>query len=111
VEHTAVTAIIFLPASFALDSLFARQCMEHVSRRGYKLLTIVQQWPVVEQLLRDGRAQVVVFASQDHWSDDWSPRVEFVGEDTVDLVRLGRSRPRNDRRAGDDRSRRPRIAH
>jgi len=103
----AVNAIIYLPIGIALDSVYSRQCMQHVVRRGYELLTIVQQWSAVEQLLKAGRAQVVVFASRDHWSDDFSPRIEFVGEDTVDLVRIGRSRPRNERRTGDDRSRRP----
>lgn len=111
--HTVLYAIIYLPAGVALDSIYARQCMEHVTRHGYELRSIVQSWPAVEQLLCDGSAQVVVFASQEHCDPNRTPRIEFVGDETQDIVRLGRARPRNELRSetGDDRHRRPRLAH
>lgn len=79
-------AIIFLPTSVDLDSTLAAHCLEHIGRRGYRLLTIARDWPVVEQLLRGGSAQVVVFARKSHIDPDWAPRFEVVGEDTRDDV-------------------------
>lgn len=92
----AQAAIIFLPTSVDLDSTLAAHCLEHIARRGYRLLTVARDWPIVEQLLRAGSAQVVVFARRSHVDPDWAPRFEFVGEDTRDDV-AGRRRPRNER--------------
>jgi hypothetical protein len=110
-ENPMITAILFVPAGVALDSIYVREGMEHLARHGYNLLTFASDWAVVLQLIALGRADVVVFARKEHRDPDWTPRVEYVGEETQEIIRLGRSRPRNQRsEEGDGRNRRPRIA-
>lgn len=106
------SAILFVPQGIALDSIYVREGMEHIARHGYELLTLANDWNVVLQLMGLGRVEVVVFARKEHRHPDWTPRVEYVGEETQELVRLGRHRPRNDgpSKTGDGRHRRPRLA-
>lgn len=109
---TIVNAIILLPASVAIDGAYARQCVTHIERRGYELVGILNDWATALVMLRSNEAEVVVFARQEHFEPDWSPRIEFVGADTRELVRTGHTRPRNERRTNSDdsRNRRPRPA-
>ena len=110
--HEIVNAIIYLPRHISLDSMFAMQALAHIERRGYQLHSVVHRWCDAIRLTRTGAASVVVFARAEHYEPDFQPRIEFVGEDTIDLTRHGAVRPRSDRReAGDSRSRRPRITN
>lgn len=102
-------AIIYLPAHAEPDSIFARLCLAHIERHGYHLISIVREWGAALGMIRSRSASVIVFARPEHFEPDFEPRVEFVGEETTDLVRLGTTRPRNERHSeGDSRSRRPR---
>jgi hypothetical protein len=111
-ESPLTRAILFVPQGIALDSIYVREGMEHIARHGYELVTLVHDWDVVLQLMGLRRVDVVVFARKEHRDPDWKPRVEYVGEETQDLVRLGRHRPRNEgpSNTGDGRHRRPRLA-
>lgn len=109
---TIVNAIILLPATAAIDSAYARQCLAHVERRGYEIVGILHDWATALVMLRSNEAEVVVFARQEHFEPDWTPRIEFVGADTRDLVKHGHVRARTERHANtdDSRNRRPRPA-
>lgn len=108
--HEIINAIIYLPRHIPLDSMFARQALAHIERRGYQLYSIVHEWGDALRLTRDGSASVVVFARAEHFEPDFDPRIEFVGEETQDLTRIGKVQPRTER-TGDSRSRRPRITN
>lgn len=111
--QSIINAIIYLPKHISLDSMFARQALAHIERRGYQLYSVVHEWRDALRLTRAGTASVIVFARPEHFEPDFNPRVEFVGEETTDLVRLGVTKPRNERQseAGDSRSRRPRFTN
>ena len=104
-------AIIYLPRHATTDGSFAKLCLAHIERHGYRLISVVREWRAALGMVRSGSATVIVFARPEHFEPDFEPRVEFVGEETTDLVRLGATRPRNERQAGDPRSRRPRITN
>lgn len=106
--HEIVNAIIYLPRHIPVDSMFARQALAHIERRGYQLYSVVHDWRDALRLTRTGVASVVVFARAEHFEPDFEPRVEFVGEDTQNLARAGAAQARHGR-TGDSRSRRPRI--
>lgn len=110
--HQIINAVIYLPPAVALDSMWARQCLAHIERRGYHLLSVVSVWADALTMTRGGQAQVIVFARQDHLTEDFCPRIEFVGDETVDLCQFGTVQPRGAKpgEAGDVRSRRPRPA-
>lgn len=103
-----INAIIYLPRHIQLDSLLALQALMHIERRGYQLHSIVHEWHVALHLTRSGAVSVIVFARPEHFEPCFSPRIEFVGEETQDLTRIGAVRPCGER-TGDGRSRRPRI--
>lgn len=100
-------AIIFLPDEEPLDGKFSRQCVTHIERRGYRLLTILRDWATVMQVLRNREAHVVVVAREEHLDPVRQPRVEFVGEETVRLSSTRVARALMPRDGG--RHRRPRI--
>lgn len=102
-----INAIIMLPVGAAIDGLYARQCIRHVEKHGYRLAGILlHDWSSALTMLRSEEAEVIVMARAEHFDPDWTPRVEFVGPDTRDLSRY--AKPRNEG-TGDSRSRRPRI--
>jgi len=103
-----IHAIIYLPPIVAMDGQLAAHCLEHIARRGYRLVTVARDWALVDQLIRKNLAEVVVFAKQSHIDPDWLPRIEVVGEDTRDLC-ASRKRPRNDAPKAAERTRRPRL--
>lgn len=110
--HEIVNAIIYLPHDIPLDSPLAQQALAHIERRGYQLYSIVHQWCDALRLTRSGAATVIVFARPEHFEPTFTPRIEFVGEDTQNLVRHGATRDRNERReGGGGRHRRPRITN
>lgn len=103
-------AIMLLPAGVAVDSVYAMHCLMHIERRGYELVGIVHDWPTAVAQVRADEAEVVVFAREEHFEPDWTPRVEFVGEETRDLPLFDAiSKPRNERAepGGEGRHRRP----
>jgi len=70
------------------------RCVEHIDQYGYQLVSIViddsdgQQWPSVQALIDDGRAEIVVVADQGHPPPNRLPRIEVAGEEpTVNLRR------------------------
>lgn len=94
--HDATAAVIYLPPALTLDSKFAQQCIAHLTRRGYELLTIAREWELVARLLQLGRAQVVIVARRSHINPEWTPRIEVVSEEPED--ESSKQRPRNDGR-------------
>lgn len=105
---TIVNALIMLPVGAAIDGVYARQCLRHIERRGYELAGIVHDWSTALTKLRADEAEVVVFARLEHFEPDWTPRIEYVGDETRDLAKPVRP-PRNEG-PGDGRHRRPRPA-
>jgi len=105
---TKIKAIMLLPVGAAIDGIRAQICLIHSERRGYKLIGTVFDWAAALSMLRAKEAEVVVLADPDDFKPDWTPRVEYAGDETQDLVRYGRIRHRNDPpNAGDSRNRRP----
>lgn len=87
---TIIKAIILLPVGAAIDGSFARQCLAHIERRGYRLAGVLTDWAAALTMTRSREAEVVVIAQRDHFESDWTPRIEFVGADTRELLRNGR---------------------
>ena len=107
---TATHAIMMLPDGVTIDSTYARHCLLHIERRGYELVGIVHDWDTAKAQMRDDKAEVVVFAREEHFGSDWTPRVEFVGEETRDIPSFDSiNKPRNERPqpGGEGRNRRP----
>ena len=103
-----IHAIMVLPAGAAIDGTRARLCLTHIERRGYQLVGIVHDWATALIKVNRHEAEVVVFAHPEDFQPDWTPRIEYTGDETQDLVRYGRIRHRNDPpNAGDSRNRRP----
>jgi hypothetical protein len=94
-----ICAVIFLPPGAPIDGPFARQCLEHIAREGYRLLTVAWEWQVAWSLLRSGDAQIIVVARGEHMDPCRVPRFEVAGHhpaaDRPALVR------RNQRQAAD----------
>lgn len=109
--HQVINAIIFLPVHVGMASPLAQQALAHIERRGYELYGVVHEWADALRLTRTGAASVIVFARPEHFEPDFDPRIEFVGETTIDLTRHGAARLRSERRTGDPRSRRPRATN
>lgn len=107
--HDPIHAAIYLPPDVAMDGQLTGHCLEHITRRSYRLVTVARDIKIVEQLIRLNAVQVVVFARQSHIDPSWLPRMEVVGEETRDLC-AGRA-PRNDApRVAEGRARqRPRL--
>lgn len=106
-----VKALIYLPDHISATGILAQQARTHIENRGYRLLGFVHTWPEALALVRTRFASVIVFARAEHFEATFEPRIEFVGENTIDLTRYGvpSTRPRNERHSeGDSRSRRPR---
>ena len=107
---TLIHAIMMLPVGVSVDSTYARHCLLHIERHGYELVGIVHDWDTAVAQMRANEADVVVFAREEHFGSDWTPRVEFVGEETRDLPNFDAiHKPRNERPqpGGDGRHRRP----
>jgi len=106
-----VKALIYLPEHISATGILAQQARAHIEFRGYRLLGFVHTWPEALNLVRTRFASVIVFARAEHFEPTFEPRIEFVGENTIDLTQFGApARPRNERHSetGDSRSRRPR---
>jgi len=105
-----VKALIYLPQHISATSILAQQARAHIEYRGYRLLGFVHSWEDTLSLLRARTATVIVFARAEHFEASFEPRIEFVGEDTINLMERGAPRkPRNERHSeGDSRNRRPR---
>jgi hypothetical protein len=102
-----VNAVILLPVGAAIDGIRARLGLLHGERRGYKLVGIVHDWETALIKTRAKEAQVVIIPDPADFDPNWTPRVEYVGDETQELARYGRIRNRNDGPGGDSRSRRP----
>jgi hypothetical protein len=103
-------AIMLLPTGFGVDSTYARHCLLHIERRGYELAGIVHDWDTAIAQVRADEAEVVVLAREEHFDPGWTPRIEYVGEETRDLPSFDSIRkPRNERAepGGEGRNRRP----
>ncbi|WP_328465570.1 hypothetical protein OHA21_43930 [Actinoplanes sp. NBC_00393] len=61
-----IQAIIFIPPNLVLDGAYSNQCTAYIARRGYELVAVYRKWEDVEQVLKNGRAQVVIFADLSH---------------------------------------------
>jgi hypothetical protein len=59
-------ALIFIPPDQRLDSADTAQSVQHARRRDYRLVAVLQEWRLVEQLLSADAVQVVVFAHNQH---------------------------------------------
>lgn len=81
-------AIAFLPAG-PLDPVFINQCIAHCNHRGYTFAGLARDWPTALKMVRNGLANVIVFARQEHQDPTWEPRVEVCGETTQALFRHG----------------------
>jgi hypothetical protein len=102
-----IHAVIYLPPAITMDAQLTAHCLEHITRRGYRLVTVARDWPLIDRLSRLDLAQVVVFARHSHIDPTWLPRMEVVGEDTRDLC-AGRA-PRNSAPRAAEQTRRPRL--
>jgi hypothetical protein len=105
-----INAIILLPVGAAIDGAFARQCITHIERRGYRLAAVLTDWASALTMTRSKQAEVVVIAQREHFEADWTPRIEFVGSDTRELIRNGRISARIEQSSDaddDPRNRRP----
>lgn len=102
-----IKSIILLPVGAAIDSTRAQLCLAHIERRGYQLVGIVHDWVAALATVRANEAQVVVFADPDDFQPDWTPRIEYCGDETQDLVRYGKIFNRNESPSADLRRRRP----
>lgn len=98
---------MLLPVGAAIDSTRAKLCLIHAERHGYKLVGLVHDWADALIKTRACEAEVVVLARAEDFQPDWTPRIEICGEETQDLVRYGRIRPRNESPSADPRRRRP----
>ncbi|GGN40605.1 hypothetical protein FHR83_006999 [Actinoplanes campanulatus] len=78
-----IAAVIFIPPSISLDSIYATQCVEYALQRGYRLTAIIREWSVVEHYLCSGSAMVVVVARHEH----------LAGEQLVEVVDSGPCAP------------------
>lgn len=107
--HSNETAAIYVPAGDPLDGKYAKEGILHVNRRGYQMSTIVRDWDTVVDLVKNRTVNVIVFARRDHMRPEWSPRVEYVGEETQRIVRdlPTDGKPRNDKGWGLRGKRRP----
>lgn len=92
------TAAIYLPPNQPLDGKYAREGMLHVSRHGYDLKLMVHDWDTIVDLVRDRAIDVIIFPRRKHMLRAWSPRVEYIGEDTQRII-AGKP-PRNERPYG-----------
>jgi len=102
-----IKSIMLLPVGAAIDSTRAQLCLLHIERRGYQLVGIVHDWAAALLTVRAHEAEVIVFADPADFQPDWTPRVEYVGDETQDLVRYGRIFNRNESPSADLRRRRP----
>jgi hypothetical protein len=107
---TIVNAIILLPVGAAIDGTRAKLGLLHGERRGYKLVGIVHDWETALIKTRAKEAEVVIIPDPNDFQPDWTPRIEYVGDETQDLARYGHIRHRNDGPDGGGRHRRPRPA-
>lgn len=73
-------AVTYVPPSHPLDGIYAQRCLEHVQERNYHLVAIIREWDQLDQLIRAGSIEVVVFAKREHFFRIWRPRVEFVAQ-------------------------------
>lgn len=104
---SAINAIILLPVGVAIDSIRAQLGLLHGERRGYNLVGIVRDWETALIKTRAKEAEVVIIPNPGDFDPDWTPRVEYCGDETQDLLRYGRIRNEPTGETGDGRSRRP----
>jgi hypothetical protein len=74
-------AVIYVPADITDPAEFAAiaaPCLERVEACHYAFAGIVRTWPDCWNLMRDGRAQVVIVASRTQLPHDQRPRIETV---------------------------------
>lgn len=93
---TIVNAIILLPVGAAIDGTRAKLALIHIDRRGYRLVGVVHDWATALVKVRAREAEVVVFADTEDFHPEWTPRIEYVGDETQDIARYGHVRHRND---------------
>jgi hypothetical protein len=108
--HSNETAAIYVPEGHPLDHDFFKEGVAHINRRGYEFCTIARDWDTVVDLVKNREVNVIVFARREHMRPDWTPRVEYVGEETKRIV-AEETKPRNDKKKGWGwgKSRRPRF--
>jgi hypothetical protein len=103
-----IKAVAFVPPG-PLNNEYVNNCLTHMHHRGYKVAGLVRgDWEAALAMVAGGEASVIVFARKEHMDEQWEPRVEFCGEETIRLCEApGEAkppRPRNDGPSG----RRPR---
>jgi hypothetical protein len=80
------TAAIYLPPNQSLDGKYAREGMLHIDRHGYELKLMVHDWNTIVDLVRERSIDVIVFPRRKHMMRNWTPRVEYIGEDTQRII-------------------------
>jgi hypothetical protein len=108
-SQTIINAAAFVPMAADLSSLHAAQCLAHIERRGYRLFSVLRTWAQVVEALHAGAVEVVVFARRDHLDPEWTPRFEYVGDETRDLLAGERAKPRNNSPGAASRQRRAQL--
>lgn len=100
---------MLLPVGAAIDGTRAQLCLIHIERRGYQLVGVVHDWATALIKVRAHDAEVVVFADREDFDPEWTPRIEYCGDETQELARFGYLRHRNEgpSNPGDSRHRRP----
>ncbi len=85
-------AVIFVPAG-ADAATFTATCLDYCRARGYQVLGVVTgDGQNAFDLLREGKANVIVMARPEHRDPTWEPRVEFVTDAAPALQKHDNSR-------------------
>lgn len=86
-----VQAVIFVSETNAIDA--SARCMQHCQLNEYDVIGVVaRDWDAVAQMLRDGRAGVLVIDSRTDLPVDAEPRMEVVAEVAPPTPRQRRTR-------------------
>jgi hypothetical protein len=94
-----IRAVAFVPPGplNQVNEGYLNNCLTHIDRRGYKLAGLVSgDFPAALAMIRAGNATVIVFARREHLNDQWEPRLEVCGEETIRICEGKLPRPRND---------------
>lgn len=89
------TAAIYIPPNQPFDGKYVREGMLHISRHGYDLKLMVHDWDTIVDLVRERAIDVIVFPRRRHMLRSWTPRIEYIGEETQRIV--AGKQPRNQR--------------
>lgn len=87
--HATTQALVFVLGRYLRPD--AEACVHYCLARGYHVVGIVKDdWAAAVNLVRQGKATVIVAADPHHLDPQRTPRVEFASENGPD----GQHRPR-----------------